>query len=237
VITNLVSAVPLVGVSIVEWLWGGFSVDNATLNRFFSFHYLFPFLIAGLTIAHLTLLHQTGNNNPLGVDTTTDKMPFYPYCYVKDLFIFLSFAVFFSVMVFFYPNTLGHPDNYIPANPLVTPAHIVPEWYLLPFYAILRSIPDKLGGVLAMGAAILIMLTIPFTNSSEIRSSYFRPIYTKIFWFFAADCLILMWIGQNVVESPYVEIGQVATVIYFAYFIIVIPFFGHFERYLLRMKV
>ena len=237
VITNLVSAVPLVGPAIVEWLWGGFSVDNATLNRFFSFHYLFPFLIAGLTIAHLTLLHQTGNNNPLGVDTTTDKMPFYPYCYVKDLFIFLSFAVFFSVMVFFYPNTLGHPDNYIPANPLVTPAHIVPEWYLLPFYAILRSIPDKLGGVLAMGAAILIMLTIPFTNSSEIRSSYFRPIYTKIFWFFAADCLILMWIGQNVVESPYVEIGQIATVIYFAYFIIVIPFFGHFERYLLRMKV
>ena len=126
VITNLVSAVPLVGTSIVEWLWGGFSVDNATLNRFFSFHYLFPFLIAGLTISHLTLLHQTGNNNPLGVDTTTDKMPFYPYCYVKDLFIFLSFAVFFSVMVFFYPNTLGHPDNYIPANPLVTPAHIVP---------------------------------------------------------------------------------------------------------------
>ena len=237
VITNLVSAIPLIGVSIVEWLWGGFSVDNATLNRFFSFHYLFPFLIAGLIISHLTLLHQTGNNNPLGVDTTTDKMPFYPYCYVKDLFVFLSFSVFFSVMVFFYPNALGHPDNYIPANPLVTPAHIVPEWYLLPFYAILRSIPDKLGGVIAMGGAILIMMTIPFTNSSEIRSSYFRPLYTKLFWLFAADCLILMWIGQNVVESPYVEIGQVATVFYFLYFLVIIPFFGKFESYLLRMKL
>jgi ubiquinol-cytochrome c reductase cytochrome b subunit len=237
VITNLASAIPFVGQAIVEWVWGGFSVDNATLNRFFSLHYLLPFVIAGLVITHLVLLHQTGNNNPLGVDTTTDKMPFYPYCYVKDLFVFISFAVFFSFVVYFYPNVLGHSDNYIPANPLVTPAHIVPEWYFLPFYAILRSIPDKLGGVVAMVGAILILLTIPFTQSSEIRSSTFRPLFKILFWVFIADFLILGWIGQNVVEYPFVEIGQVATVFYFAYFLIIIPFFGYFESFLLRMKV
>ena len=237
VITNLFSAIPLVGDSIVSWLWGGFSVDNATLNRFFSLHYLLPFVIAGLVITHLVLLHQTGNNNPLGVDTTNDKMPFYPYCYVKDLFVFISFAVFFSFVVYFYPNVLGHSDNYIPANPLVTPAHIVPEWYFLPFYAILRSIPDKLGGVVAMVGAILILLTIPFTQSSEIRSSTFRPLFKILFWIFVADFLILGWIGQNVVEYPFVEIGQIATAFYFAYFLIIIPFFGYFESYLLRMKL
>ena len=209
---------PICGTCYCRVGLGGFSVDNATLNRFFSLHYLMPFVIAGLVITHLVLLHQTGNNNPIGVDTTTDKMPFYPYCYVKDLLVFFCFSVFFSVMVFFYPNVLGHSDNYIPANPLVTPAHIVPEWYFLPFYAILRSIPDKLGGVVAMGGAILIMLTIPFTNSSEIRSAAFRPLYKKIFWLFVADCLILGWIGQNVVETPFIEIGQLATVFYFAYF-------------------
>ena len=164
-------------------------------------------------------------------------MPFYPYCYVKDLFVFISFAVFFSFVVYFYPNVLGHSDNYIPANPLVTPAHIVPEWYFLPFYAILRSIPDKLGGVVAMVGAILILLTIPFTQSSEIRSSTFRPLFKILFWIFIADFLILGWIGQNVVEYPFVEIGQVATIFYFAYFLIIIPFFGYFESYLLRMKV
>ena len=237
VITNLFSAIPFIGDQITLWLWGGFSVDNATLNRFFSLHYLLPFVIAGLVITHLVLLHQTGNNNPLGVDTTTDKMPFYPYCYVKDLFVFISFAVFFSFVVYFYPNVLGHSDNYIPANPLVTPAHIVPEWYFLPFYAILRSIPDKLGGVVAMVGAILILLTIPFTQSSEIRSSTFRPLFKILFWIFIADFLILGWIGQNVVEYPFVEIGQVATIFYFAYFLIIIPFFGYFESYLLRMKV
>jgi len=237
VITNLASAIPFVGQAIVEWVWGGFSVDNATLNRFFSLHYLLPFVIAGLVITHLVLLHQTGNNNPLGVDTTNDKMPFYPYCYVKDLFVFISFAVFFSFVVYFYPNVLGHSDNYIPANPLVTPAHIVPEWYFLPFYAILRSIPDKLGGVVAMVGAILILLTIPFTQSSEIRSSTFRPLFKILFWIFVADFLILGWIGQNVVEYPFVEIGQIATAFYFAYFLIIIPFFGYFESYLLRMKL
>jgi len=237
VITNLASAIPFVGQAVVEWVWGGFSVDNATLNRFYSLHYLLPFVIAGLVIAHLALLHQTGNNNPIGVDTTVDKMPFYPYCYVKDLFVFLSFAVFFSFVVYFYPNALGHSDNYIPANPLVTPAHIVPEWYFLPFYAILRSIPDKLGGVIAMVGAILILLTIPFTQSSEVRSSTFRPMFKVLFWIFIADFLILGWIGQKVVEYPFVEIGQVATVFYFFYFLVIIPFFGKFESYLLRMNV
>jgi len=161
VITNLFSAIPLVGGSIVEWLWGGFSVDNATLNRFFSLHYLMPFVIAGLTMVHLSLLHTTGSNNPLGINSNVDTVPFYPYFYVKDLLAFLLFISLFSFFVFFYPNALGHADNYIPANPLVTPPHIVPEWYFLPFYAILRSIPDKLGGVVAMVSAILILLLLP----------------------------------------------------------------------------
>jgi len=168
VITNLFSAIPLVGNSIVEWLWGGFSVDNATLNRFFSLHYLMPFLIAGFTLIHLSLLHSTGSNNPLGVNLYVDSIPFYPYFYVKDLFAFFILIFLFSFFVFFYPNTLGHSDNYIPANPLVTPAHIVPEWYFLPFYAILRSIPDKLGGVIAMVSAIIVLLFLPIINTSEI---------------------------------------------------------------------
>jgi ubiquinol-cytochrome c reductase cytochrome b subunit len=165
VITNLFSAIPLVGFSIVEWLWGGFSVDNATLNRFYSLHYLMPFLIAALTLVHLTLLHQHGSNNPLGINTNVDTISFYPYFYVKDAFSFLILLTIFSFFVFFYPNALGHPDNYIPANPLVTPPHIVPEWYFLPFYAILRSIPDKLGGVVAMISAILALLLLPILNT------------------------------------------------------------------------
>jgi ubiquinol-cytochrome c reductase cytochrome b subunit len=222
VITNLVSAIPVAGPSIVEWLWGGFSVDNATLNRFFSIHYLLPFAITGLVIVHIALLHKDGSNNPLGIDSSTDKIPFYPYCYVKDLFNALLFVVFFSVFLFYYPNLLGHPDNYIPANPMVTPAHIVPEWYFLPFYAILRSIPDKLGGVIAMFGAIVVLFLIPFINQSEVRSSTFRPIYRKLFWFLFADFLILGWIGQKVVESPYIEVGQIATVLYFLFFCVLI---------------
>jgi len=177
VITNLFSAIPFVGSSIVEWLWGGFSVDNATLNRFFSLHYLLPFVIAGLTLLHLSLLHTNGSNNPIGVNTNMDTISFYPYFYVKDLFAFLILIVSLLFFVLYYPNVLGHSDNYIPANPLVTPAHIVPEWYFLPFYAILRSIPDKLGGVAAMGGAILILLLLPILNTSDIRSTKFRPIF------------------------------------------------------------
>jgi ubiquinol-cytochrome c reductase cytochrome b subunit len=191
VITNLFSAIPFIGDSIVGWLWGGFSVSNATLNRFFSLHYLVPFLIVGLVLVHLSLLHKDGSNNPLGINTNPDTISFYPYFYVKDLFSFLILVLFFSFFVVFYPNVLGHADNYIPANPLVTPPHIVPEWYFLPFYAILRSIPDKLGGVVAMISAILILLLLPIINTSKIRSSKFRPIFGIAYWFLVSDFLLL----------------------------------------------
>ena len=218
VITNLFSAIPLVGKAIVEWLWGGFSVDNATLNRFFSLHYLLPFLIAGLVLVHLSLLHQEGSNNPIGVNTNIDTIPFYPYFYVKDLFFFNFIMLIYFSFVFYFPNALGHPDNYIPANPLVTPPHIVPEWYFLPFYAILRSIPDKLGGVVAMIGAVLILLVLPILNTSTIRSSKFRPIFRFFYWFLVSDFLLLGWIGQKPVESPFIEIGIGCTIFYFLLF-------------------
>jgi len=197
VITNLFSAVPIIGTNIVEWLWGGFSVDNATLNRFFSLHYLLPFIIAGLSIVHLAALHQYGSNNPLGSLGTVDKVPFYPYFYVKDLVGWVAFAIFFSFFVYYSPNVLGHPDNYIPANPMSTPAHIVPEWYFLPVYAILRSIPNKLGGVAAIALVFISLLALPFLNTSAIRSSSFRPLHKKLFWLLVADCILLGWIGWS----------------------------------------
>jgi ubiquinol-cytochrome c reductase cytochrome b subunit len=233
VITNLFSAIPFVGGSIVEWLWGGFSVDNATLNRFFSLHFLLPFLIAGLSVIHLALLHEHGSNNPLGVESSVDKISFYPYFYVKDLLAFFALIFSFSIFVFYFPNLMGHPDNYIPANPMVTPAHIVPEWYFLPFYAILRSIPDKLGGVIAMGGALVILFAIPFINTSEIRSSQFRPLFKKFYWLLVVDFLILGWIGQKPVETPFIEVGQIATLFYFIFFIILIPLLGIFEKKLI----
>jgi ubiquinol-cytochrome c reductase cytochrome b subunit len=236
VITNLFSAIPLVGGAIVEWLWGGFCVDNATLNRFFSLHYLMPFVIAGLVIVHLSLLHNDGSNNPLGVNTNVGTTSFYPYFYVKDLLSFLLFLALFSFFVFFYPNALGHSDNYIPANPLVTPSHIVPEWYFLPFYAILRSIPDKLGGVVAMLAAILVLLLLPILNTSEIRSSKFRPIFGLAYWFLVADFLILGWIGQKPVETPFIEVGQLATVFYFLFLLVLVPAIGILEKQLILNK-
>jgi ubiquinol-cytochrome c reductase cytochrome b subunit len=218
VITNLASAIPLVGPSIVEWVWGGFSVDNATLNRFFSFHYLLPFALTGGVGLHLVLVHQYGSNNPLGIDSKPDKIPFYPYFYVKDLIGLDVFLLGFAFFVFFEPNVLGHPDNYIPANPVSTPAHIVPEWYFLPFYAILRAIPDKLGGVICMGGALVALGLLPFLNSSEVRSSLFRPIYRILYWAFIIDAVILGWIGQKIVESPFQEIGVIATLFYFSFF-------------------
>lgn len=234
VITNLFSAIPFVGKSIVVWLWGGFSIDNATLNRFFSLHFVLPFAIAGLVIVHIALLHRDGSNNPLGVESKSSKIPFYPYFYVKDLFSLICFLLFFSIILFYFPNTLGHPDNYIMADALSTPAHIVPEWYFLPFYAILRSIPDKLGGVVAMGGAIVILLFLPFINTSVVRSSAFRPIHRQLFWFLFADFLLLGWIGQAPVEKPYVQIGQLATAFYFFYFLVLIPAIGYLELYLTR---
>ena len=234
VITNLFSAIPVVGDSIVTWLWGGFSVDNATLNRFFSLHYLLPFLIAGLVLVHLVLLHANGSTNPLGIESNLDKISFYPYFYVKDLFGFICLMVLFTFFLYFYTNTLGHPDNYIVANPMVTPAHIVPEWYFLPFYAILRSIPDKLGGVLAMGGALIMLLLLPWLNTSKVRSTAFRPIYRKIYWIIIANFLILGWIGQNVVETPYIEVGQFTTALYFAFFLIIVPGLGVLENILTK---
>jgi len=237
VITNLFSAIPYIGPSIVEWLWGGFSVDNATLNRFFSLHYLLPFAIAGLVLIHLALLHKDGSNNPIGINSSLDNIPFYPYFYVKDLFAFFILLLFFSFFVFYYPNTLGHPDNYIPANPLVTPVHIVPEWYFLPFYAILRSIPDKLGGVLAMGGAIAAWFTLPILNTSEIRSTEFRHIFVFFYWFLFADFLLLGWIGQKPVEDPYILVGILATIFYFLFFFVLVPVIGLVEKKLVRLKV
>ncbi len=234
VITNLFSAIPFIGSSIVEWLWGGFSVDNATLNRFFSLHYLLPFLIAGITLSHLSLLHTAGSNNPLGVNYNVDTIPFFPYFYVKDLLAFFCMLFFLSFLVFFLPNLLGHSDNYIPANSLVTPPHIVPEWYFLPFYAILRSIPDKLGGVLAMVGAILILLTLPILNTSKLRNTKFRPIFNFFFWFLVTDFLLLGWIGQKPVETPYIEIGMAGTAFYFLFFSFLIPCIGIIENIFLN---
>ena len=232
VITKLFSAFPVVGDHLVHWLWGGFSVDNATLNRFFSLHYLLPFLIVGAVILHIVALHAEGSNNPLGIKSYGDKIPFYPYFVVKDTFGLMAFFCFFGFFVFFAPNVLGHPDNYIEANPMVTPEHIVPEWYFLPFYCILRSIPDKLGGVLAMFGAIIILFFQPFIHTTTVRSSFFRPIYRKFYWLLVIDCFILTWIGGNVPETPFLEIGQIATVYYFFFFLVLVPFLGKFEDYL-----
>ena len=237
VITNLATAIPIIGQPIVDWLWGGFTVNNATLNRFFSLHFVFPFLIAGLSLLHLALLHKDGSNNPLGVDTSVDKVPFYPYFIVKDVFAFFIFTLVFSIFVFYFPNAMGHPDNYIPANPLVTPAHIVPEWYFLPFYAILRSIPDKLGGVAAMGGALLVLFLIPFTNTSEIRSTTFRPLFKIFYWLLVADFLILGWIGQKPVKTTFVIAGQLATLYYFIFFLFLIPITGIIESSLIKNKI
>jgi len=238
VITNLFSAIPGIGVPLVEFLWGGFSVVNATLNRFFSLHYLLPFVLLGLVMLHIAALHQEGSSNPLGLHgKDIDKIDFYPYFYVKDLFGFICFTVFFSYFLFFNPNVLGHPDNYIAANPMVTPAHIVPEWYFLPYYAILRSIPDKLGGVIAMGLSLVTLALLPLVNTSNIRSSFFRPLHRYLFWIWVGNAFVLGWIGGNPVEDPYITIGQIATVVYFAYLLVLIPGLGILERVLIENKL
>ena len=236
VITNLFSAIPLIGKDIVDWLWGGFAVDNPTLNRFFSLHFTFPFIIVGAVLIHLILLHEVGSNNPLGITLKTENIPFYPYFYTKDLFGLMVLFLVFFIFVFYYPNTLGHPDNYIEANPMKTPLHIVPEWYFLPFYAILRSIPNKIGGVIAMFGSLIILLTIPFTNSSEIRSTAFRPVFKVCYWLLVITFLLLGWVGQCPVEYPYTEIGIISMIYYFLFFIIIIPFLGKIETYLARYK-
>jgi len=231
VITNLFSAVPLVGDSIVTLLWGGFSVDNPTLNRFFALHYLMPFLIVGVVILHLVALHRFGSNNPIGIDPSgpQDTVPFHPYYTIKDFFGLSIFLSFFAATIFFFPNFMGHPDNYIPANPMQTPAHIVPEWYFLPFYAILRAVPDKLGGVLAMFGAIAVLFILPWLDRSPIRSGNFRPIFRIFFWVFVADCVALGYLGGMPAEGIYVVLSRVATAWYFLHFLAILPLLSIIE--------
>ena len=231
VITNLFSAIPLVGESIVTLLWGGFSVDNPTLNRFFSLHYLLPFVIVGVVVLHIIALHRFGSNNPLGIDVRGDQdtVSFHPYYTVKDMFGLSVFLTIMAAVVFFLPNSMGHPDNYIPANPMVTPAHIVPEWYFLPFYAILRAVPDKLLGVLAMFAAIAVLFVLPWLDRSPVRSASFRPIYKIMFWVFLLDCVALTYLGAKPAEGIYVVLSRLCTAYYFFHFIVLLPALSIFE--------
>nr|YP_006576015.1 cytochrome b [Cucujus clavipes]ACZ58540.1 cytochrome b [Cucujus clavipes] len=218
VITNLVSAIPYLGVTIVQWIWGGFAVDNATLTRFFTFHFLFPFIVIALTMMHLLFLHQTGSNNPLGTNSNIDKMPFHPYFSFKDIVGFLIMTMLLIMLSLMNPYLLGDPDNFIPANPLVTPIHIQPEWYFLFAYAILRSIPNKLGGVLALVMSIAILYIMPFINNKKMMSTQFYPINKILFWSMFTIIILLTWIGARPVEDPYILTGQILTVMYFLYY-------------------
>nr|YP_002265573.1 cytochrome b [Priasilpha obscura]ACF35119.1 cytochrome b oxidase [Priasilpha obscura] len=218
VITNLLSAIPYLGNMIVQWIWGGFAVDNATLTRFFTFHFLFPFIVAALTIIHLLFLHQTGSNNPLGTQSNIDKMPFHPYFSFKDILGFLIMMFMLTMLTLTNPYLLGDPDNFIPANPLVTPIHIQPEWYFLFAYAILRSIPNKLGGVIALAMSIAILYIMPFINKKKFSSTQFYPINKILFWSLLSIILLLTWIGARPVEDPYILLGQLLTILYFLYY-------------------
>ncbi|MCX7341105.1 MAG: cytochrome b N-terminal domain-containing protein [Hyphomicrobiales bacterium] len=232
VITNLFSAIPVVGETIVTFLWGGYSVDNPTLTRFFSLHFLLPFMIFGVVILHVWALHVTGQNNPTGIEVKAvqkDTVPFTPYATIKDAFAMICFFLVFSYFIFYMPNYLGHADNYVQANPAVTPPHIVPEWYFLPFYAILRAVPDKLGGVLLMGAAVVILAFLPWLDTSKVKSMSYRPLARQCFWAFAVTCIVLGWLGSRPAEQPYVLLSQIFSALYFAYFLIALPLLGLFE--------
>jgi len=236
VITNLMSAIPWIGQDIVEFIWGGFSVNNATLNRFFALHFVLPFVLAALALMHLIALHDSsGSGNPLGVSGNIDRIPFAPYYLFKDLITIFLFIIGLSVFVFFMPNVLGDSENYVMANPMQTPPAIVPEWYLLPFYAILRSIPNKLLGVIAMFTAILALLVLPFSDLSKLRGIQFRPLSKIAFFIFVANFLVLMQLGAKHVESPFIEFGQISTVLYFSHFLIIVPFISLLENSLIDL--
>jgi ubiquinol-cytochrome c reductase cytochrome b/c1 subunit len=232
VITNLFSAIPGIGEAVVTWLWGGYSVGNPTLNRFYALHYLLPFVIAGVVGLHIWALHVVGQNNPTGIDVKSeqDTVAFTPYATIKDSFLMVVFCILFAWFVFYVPNFLGHADNYIPANPAVTPTHIVPEWYYLPFYAILRAIPNKLMGVGALGASIVILAFLPWLDTSKVRSANYRPLYRQFFWIFVIVCVGLGWLGSKPAEGGYVIVSRIFTAYYFLHFLVILPLLGLFEK-------
>ena len=236
VITSMVTALPG-GQSIVEWIWGGYTVNTPpTLRRFYSVHFVLPFIISGVTIIHLALLHKVGSSSPIGSDTGVDDIPFYPYYFAKDLFAFTCFLFFFGAIVLLAPDMLNHPDNYIPADPMKTPKGLVPEWYFLPFYAILRSIPSKPGGILAMGGAILILFLIPFNYTGYVRNTTYRPLFKIFYWFLVADFLALFYIGQAPIADEYILLGQYAAIYYFSFFILIVPILGIIENKLVMYE-
>nr|ABY48642.1 cytochrome b [Xantusia sp. Yucca Valley]ABY48643.1 cytochrome b [Xantusia sp. Yucca Valley]ABY48644.1 cytochrome b [Xantusia sp. Yucca Valley]ABY48645.1 cytochrome b [Xantusia sp. Yucca Valley]ABY48646.1 cytochrome b [Xantusia sp. Yucca Valley] len=234
VITNLLSAIPYIGTTLVQWIWGGFSVDNATLTRFFAFHFILPFIIIAMTMLHLLFLHETGSNNPTGLNANTDKISFHPFFSYKDLVGVMMITMLLLILALFSPNLLGDPENFTPANPMMTPPHIKPEWYFLFAYAILRSIPNKLGGVLALLLSIMILIIVPLLHTAKQRSSMFRPMSQMILWLTLTNILILTWIGGQPVEPPYILIGQISSTLYFALFLILLPTIATLENKLLK---